>query len=145
MAQLAKNWPAVWETWVQSLGDEDTQRRAWQPTPVFWPGEFHGQRSLAGYGPWGHKESDTSERLTTGPLGNSPVLVPQQCFTSPICLQYILIYSFPEAGHSLGKEISRNHPPKAVCFSSEGRETYSLGPLPSFILEAQRMCEWSLW
>ena len=36
-------------------------RRNWQPTPVFLPGESHGQRSLAGYGPWGRKESDTSE------------------------------------------------------------------------------------
>ena len=36
-------------------------RRAWQPTPVFLPGESHGQRSLAGYSPWGHKESDTTE------------------------------------------------------------------------------------
>ena len=36
-------------------------RRAWQPTPVFLPGEFHGQRSLAGYSLWGHKESDTTE------------------------------------------------------------------------------------
>ena len=34
-------------------------RREWQPTPVFLPGEFHGQRSLADYSPWGHKESDT--------------------------------------------------------------------------------------
>ena len=33
----------------------------WQPTPVFLPGEFHGQRSLVGYSPWGHKESDTAE------------------------------------------------------------------------------------
>ena len=32
-------------------------RRAWQPIPVFLPGEFHGQRSLAGYSSWGHKES----------------------------------------------------------------------------------------
>ena len=38
-------------------------RRKWQPTPVFMPGESHGQRSLAGYSPWGHKESDTTERL----------------------------------------------------------------------------------
>ena len=38
-------------------------RRKWQPTPVFLPGEFHGQRSLAGYSPQGHKESDTTERL----------------------------------------------------------------------------------
>ena len=43
------------ETQVQSLGQEDTLRRAWQPTPVFLPGESHGQRSLASYGPWGHK------------------------------------------------------------------------------------------
>ena len=36
----------------------------WQPTPVFWPGESHGQRSLAGYSPWGLKESDRTEQLT---------------------------------------------------------------------------------
>ena len=39
-------------------------RRAWQPSPVFLPAESHGQRRLAGYSPWGHKESDTTERLT---------------------------------------------------------------------------------
>ena len=32
-----------------------------QPTPVFLPGEFREQRSLAGYSPWGHKELDTTE------------------------------------------------------------------------------------
>ena len=36
----------------------------WLPTPAFLPGEFHGQRSPVGYSPWGHKESDTTERLT---------------------------------------------------------------------------------
>ena len=36
-------------------------RRAWPPTPVFLPGESHGQRNLAGSGPWGHKESDRTE------------------------------------------------------------------------------------
>ena len=39
-------------------------RREWLPTPVFLPGEFHGQRSLVGYSPWDHKESDTTKRLT---------------------------------------------------------------------------------
>ena len=39
-------------------------RREWLPTPVFLPGEFHGQRSLVGYSPWGHKESGTTEQLT---------------------------------------------------------------------------------
>ena len=38
-------------------------RRKWQPTPVFLLEKFHGQRSLAGYSPWGHKELDTSEQM----------------------------------------------------------------------------------
>ena len=45
-AQVVKNLPAVQETWVQSLGQEDPWRREWLPTPVFLPGEAHGQRSL---------------------------------------------------------------------------------------------------
>ena len=40
-------------------------RREWQPTPVFLPGESQGQRRLVGYSPWGHKESDTTEQLST--------------------------------------------------------------------------------
>ena len=36
-------------------------RRTWQPTPVFLPGESHGQRSLMGYSPWGHNESDMTK------------------------------------------------------------------------------------
>ena len=36
-------------------------RREWQPTPVFLPKKFQGQRMLASYSPWGHKESDTTE------------------------------------------------------------------------------------
>ena len=37
-------------------------RKAWQPTPVFFPGKFHGQRGLVGYSPWGCKELDMTER-----------------------------------------------------------------------------------
>ena len=55
-AQLVKNPPAMQETLVQSLGQEDPWRRGRLPTPVFWLGEFHGL-----YNPWGHKESDTTE------------------------------------------------------------------------------------
>ena len=40
-------------------------RRKWQPTPVHLPGKSHGQRSLVGYSPQGHKESDTTEQLTS--------------------------------------------------------------------------------
>ena len=49
------------ETWLQSQVWEDPWRREWQPTPVFLPGEFYGQRSLVGYS---RKESDTTEWLT---------------------------------------------------------------------------------
>ena len=39
-------------------------RRKWQPTPVLLPGKFHEWGSLEGYSPWGHKESDKTERLS---------------------------------------------------------------------------------
>ena len=51
------------ETRVQSLVREDLWRKKRQPTPVFLPGEFHGQRSLVGYSPWGLEESDMTEWL----------------------------------------------------------------------------------
>ena len=47
--------------WVRSLYWKIPWMRAWQPTPVFLPGEFHGQRSLEGYSPWGHTELNTTE------------------------------------------------------------------------------------
>ena len=65
---MAKNPPAVQETQGDmgsiSRSGRFPQRREWQPTPVFLPGESHGQRSLVGYSPWGLKESDTTEQLS---------------------------------------------------------------------------------
>ena len=55
VAQTVKNLPAMQETWVQSLVGKLPCRRNWLPTPIFLPREFHGQRSLAGYSPWGHR------------------------------------------------------------------------------------------
>ena len=52
VAQMVKSLPAMWETWVGRI----PWRRKQLPTPVFWPGEFHGL-----YSSWGHKESDTTE------------------------------------------------------------------------------------
>ena len=50
------------ETWVQSLGQEDPlEEEMTTHNPVFLPGESHGQRSLVGYSPWGHKELDTTD------------------------------------------------------------------------------------
>ena len=64
MAQMVKNLPAMQETQVLSLGWEDPLERRWQPTPVSLPRKSHGERSLVGCSPWGHKESGTTERLT---------------------------------------------------------------------------------
>ena len=60
-----KNPPAMQEMHVQSLGWEDPQRREWLPTPVFLPGESHGQRSLVGYHLWGCKELESWTCLGT--------------------------------------------------------------------------------
>ena len=70
MALLLKNPPAMRETWVQSLGWEDPLEEEMAtphplpPATILLPGEFHGQRSLAGYSPCGRKESDVTERLS---------------------------------------------------------------------------------
>ena len=64
MTQMVKNLPAMQETQVRSLGLEDSLEKEWQHTPVFLPGESHGQRSLVGYRLWGCKESDTTEEVT---------------------------------------------------------------------------------
>ena len=64
VAQTVKNLPAMPETQVRSLGREDPlQEKMAKTTPVFLPGELHGQRSLAGYSPWGHKELDVTEHI----------------------------------------------------------------------------------
>ena len=59
VAQLVKNPPAMRETWFDLWVGKIPWRRERLPTPVFWPGEFHGL-----YSPWGCKESDTTERLS---------------------------------------------------------------------------------
>ena len=60
VAQLVKNLPAMWETWIWSLGWEDPWRRERLPTPVFWPGEFHALSS-----PWGHRVGHNWETFTS--------------------------------------------------------------------------------
>ena len=56
---MAKDLPAKQETWVQSLGWEDPPEKGMQPTPVFLPGKFHGQRSLVGLPSMGLQKSQT--------------------------------------------------------------------------------------
>ena len=57
MAQVVKNLPTMRETWVRSLGWEDSLERKWQPTPVFLPRKSHGRRSLVQATVYGVTES----------------------------------------------------------------------------------------
>ena len=57
---IGENLTAVQETWVQSLGWEDPLEEDMATPPIFLPKKSHGQRSLAGYSPWSHKELDTT-------------------------------------------------------------------------------------
>ena len=64
VAQMVKNLPEMQEAQVLPWVRKIPWRREWLPTPIFLPGEFHGQRSLVGYSPWDYKELDTTEQLT---------------------------------------------------------------------------------
>ena len=61
---MVKNLPAVQETRVQSLGQEDPLEKEMAIHSSILAGESHGQRSLVGYNPWGHKELDMTKQLT---------------------------------------------------------------------------------
>ena len=63
VAQRLKHLPGMQESRVRSLGREDPLEKKMATTLVLFPGESHGGRSLVGYSAWGHKESDTTERL----------------------------------------------------------------------------------
>ena len=72
-------------------------RRGWQPTPVFLPGEFHGQRSLAGSSPWGRKESDATEHAHTGGgrAEQAPGLQPSRPIIWLIIIVSIRVFQIP--------------------------------------------------
>ena len=59
--QCSKHKRRRFDPWVRKI----LWSRKWQPTSVFLPGKFHGQRSLVGYSPWGCNELDMTERLST--------------------------------------------------------------------------------
>ena len=61
--------------WVEKV----TWRRAWQPTPVFLPGKSHGQRNLADYSPWGHKNQTwlSDQTIATTPTSSLSFMLPR--------------------------------------------------------------------
>ena len=74
LGSSVKNLPAMQETQVQSLGWKDLLKEEMATTPVFLPRKFHGERSIAGYSPWGHKrlqhELATKQQQCHGYLSN---------------------------------------------------------------------------
>ena len=73
VAQMVKNLPIFWETWFNPWVEKIPLRREWTLTPVFLPGKFHGQMSLVGYCPWGHKGSNMTETTNTITLKVKPL------------------------------------------------------------------------
>ena len=144
--------------WVRSLGQEDPQQRAWQPTPVFLPGASHGQRSLVGYSPWGCKESDTTEgtqhtaHLNLHPkwlnLSGRKTFLPHQhrerCLTdSDLGLQNVTVLTVVWSHCSLGGLASWVHNciqhTECLC-SSPWRDIDHMDPDPRFPLVSSRIC-----
>ena len=68
MAQIVKRLLTMWETWVRALGQEDPLEKEMATHSSILAEEFHGQRSLVGYSPWGHKMLDSTEQLTHFPV-----------------------------------------------------------------------------
>ena len=68
VAQTVKCLPAMRETWVQSLGQEDPLEKEMATHSSTLARKSHGQRNLVGYSPWGRKELDMTERLHSAML-----------------------------------------------------------------------------
>ena len=84
---VVKNLPAMQQKWVQSWVRKIPWKRKWQLTPVYLPGKSQGQRSLAGYSPWGHRHNLVTEQqqsvYVNATLSSHPAL------TFPFCVQHI--------------------------------------------------------
>ena len=79
-------------------------RRRWQSTPVFLPGKFHGQRSLAGYSPWDHK--DTTTQLSTHSIERP------ECNAESLLSEDIIKHQKVNQKAGLGREEKKKQPKK---------------------------------
>ena len=108
LAQQVKNLLVVQRHQVRSLSWEESWSRKWQPTLVFLPGESHGQRSLVGYSPWGHKEPNMTELLNSNNkyaylrllIFLPAILIPAWDSTSPVFHMVFSAYKLNNQGDS---------------------------------------------
>ena len=98
--------------WVRKI----PWRRGWLLTPISLPWEFHGQRSMAGYSPLGHRESNTNERLTLSLFKKEYF----HCITSSVCPEHISQCIF----HNVSDQALHLH------WNTEGITRIHLHPLP---------------
>ena len=126
VAHMVKNLPVIWETWVQSLGWEDSpgggHGNALQYSCLENP---HGQRSQVGYSPCGHKELDTTERLSTSTglvvahvLSSCRAWAQQLWWAGPAAWWHVMS-SFPESPALQGRFLTSEPPRKShLCLFS---------------------------
>ena len=83
--------------------------KKWHPPPVFLPGKFHGQRSLASYSPWGHKESDTTEHMNIYGGSGTELRSHMHCIVITIILGESNYYYAHLIGEERGLENFQGH------------------------------------
>ena len=132
-------------------------RRKWQPIPVFLSGEFHGQRSLAGYSPWSHKESYNDWATITHSWGavigltNSLSFFVLLCKSPPYHLRLFLITQYKISMFSVSNYPfcpSNRASPISTEFSTPCQFLYSLAYLfifSSVALLSFYSLKWNLW
>ena len=85
-------------------------RRKWQPTPVFLPGKSHGQRSLEGYSPCGHKELDMSVQCSSVAQSCPTLCDPMNCSTPGLPVHHQLPEFTQTHVHRVSDAIQPSHP-----------------------------------
>jgi len=81
---VVKNLPAVQETWIQSLGQEDPPEEEMATHSSILAEESHRQRSLVGYSPWGHNESDSTNHSCMHMTTGKTIALTRQTFVSKV-------------------------------------------------------------
>ena len=109
---MVKNLPAMWETWVRSLGWEDPWRRVWQPTLVFLPGESPWTEEAGGLEPVGLQTglSDSAQHSVIWIFCFILVAFDKLCLSRSLCISHRLLNNIIEERISLMAQRVKNLP-----------------------------------